>query len=111
MAKLYFYYWRKRVFRGVSKWLFLSLFSGRLRKLVSGCIRTRYRRHDTGCLCPTSDKHRYHQPRTLNQAATQGGGTSIGPIGFLSSFDARPGAWGISRRMGCPPMRTSPMGP
>ncbi|MEA0622757.1 hypothetical protein VDP97_19065, partial [Xanthomonas campestris pv. campestris] len=25
---------------------------------------------------PTSGKHRYHQPRTLNQAATQGGGTS-----------------------------------
>ncbi|WP_425525625.1 SymE family type I addiction module toxin, partial [Xanthomonas campestris] len=24
----------------------------------------------------TSGKHRYHQPRTLNQAATQGGGTS-----------------------------------
>ncbi|WP_274509793.1 IS3 family transposase [Xanthomonas campestris] len=34
------------------------------------------RRHDPGCLCPTSGKHRYHQPRTLNQAATQGGGTS-----------------------------------
>ncbi|MFS8483515.1 hypothetical protein EIP99_00060, partial [Xanthomonas campestris pv. raphani] len=27
--------------------------------------------------CPTSGKHRYHQPRTLNQATTQGGGTSI----------------------------------
>ncbi|MEA9491767.1 hypothetical protein, partial [Xanthomonas campestris] len=26
---------------------------------------------------PTSGKHRYHQPRTLNQAATQGGGTSL----------------------------------
>ncbi|MEA9673098.1 methyl-accepting chemotaxis protein, partial [Xanthomonas campestris pv. raphani] len=26
---------------------------------------------------PTSGKHRYHQPRTLNQAATQGGGTSV----------------------------------
>ncbi|MEA9737342.1 hypothetical protein VDF55_21000, partial [Xanthomonas campestris pv. raphani] len=25
----------------------------------------------------TSGKHRYHQPRTLNQAATQGGGTSL----------------------------------
>ncbi|MBV6840668.1 hypothetical protein, partial [Xanthomonas euvesicatoria] len=25
---------------------------------------------------PTSGKHRYHQPRTLNAAATQGGGTS-----------------------------------
>nr|MDM7672845.1 hypothetical protein [Xanthomonas campestris pv. campestris] len=24
----------------------------------------------------TSGKHRYHQPRTLNQAATQGGGAS-----------------------------------
>ncbi|MBB3924169.1 hypothetical protein FHR65_004485, partial [Xanthomonas arboricola] len=31
---------------------------------------------DAGCVCPTSGKHRYHQPRTLNQAATQGGGTS-----------------------------------
>ncbi|MEA9837934.1 LysR substrate-binding domain-containing protein, partial [Xanthomonas campestris pv. campestris] len=28
---------------------------------------------------PTSGKHRYHQPRTLNQAATQGGGTSEKP--------------------------------
>ncbi|MGQ5243044.1 hypothetical protein ACULL0_04375, partial [Xanthomonas arboricola pv. corylina] len=27
-------------------------------------------------LCPTSGQHRYHQPRTLNPAATQGGGTS-----------------------------------
>ncbi|MBV7291719.1 hypothetical protein, partial [Xanthomonas vasicola] len=26
---------------------------------------------------PTSGKHRYHQPRTLNAAATQGGGTSV----------------------------------
>ncbi|WP_228735194.1 type IV secretory system conjugative DNA transfer family protein, partial [Xanthomonas euvesicatoria] len=28
---------------------------------------------------PTSGKHRYHQPRTLNAAATQGGGTSVPP--------------------------------
>ncbi len=27
-------------------------------------------------ICPTSGKHRYHQARTLNPAATQGGGTS-----------------------------------
>uniref|UniRef100_UPI001E4E4446 hypothetical protein n=2 Tax=Xanthomonas citri TaxID=346 RepID=UPI001E4E4446 len=33
-------------------------------------------RHDAGCVCPTSGKHRYHQPRTLNPTATQGGGTS-----------------------------------
>ncbi|MEQ7756369.1 hypothetical protein ABQ129_14250, partial [Xanthomonas sp. WHRI 8370] len=32
---------------------------------------------------PTSGKHRYHYPRTLNQAATQGGGTSLEQLGFV----------------------------
>ncbi|AAM38773.1 IS1389 transposase [Xanthomonas citri pv. citri str. 306] len=34
-------------------------------------------RDDASCLRPTSCQHRYHQPRTLNPTATQGGGTSV----------------------------------
>ncbi|MCC5099483.1 IS3 family transposase, partial [Xanthomonas campestris] len=36
---------------------------------------------------PTSGKHRYHQPRTLNQAATQGGGTSAAANLLDRQFD------------------------
>ncbi|MEA9884228.1 hypothetical protein VDG05_07715, partial [Xanthomonas campestris pv. raphani] len=39
---------------------------------------------------PTSGKHRYHQPRTLNPTATQGGGTS--PVTSAAADSKRYGA-------------------
>ena len=49
-------------------------------RIQRGPTQESNRPHDAGCLCPTSGKHRYHHPRTLSQAATQGRGTSPVPM-------------------------------
>nr|WP_301948918.1 transposase [Xanthomonas fragariae] len=47
------------------------------REYKRGPTQKSNRQHDAGRLCPTSGKHRYHQARTLNPAATQGGGRRL----------------------------------
>ncbi|WP_238533150.1 hypothetical protein, partial [Xanthomonas phaseoli] len=46
-------------------------------------------RHDALRVCPTVGQRRYHQPRTLNLAATQGGGTSKSDQFFLNASKRR----------------------
>ncbi len=60
-------------------------------RIQRGPTQESNRRHDAGRLCPTSGKHRYHQARTLNPAATQGGGTSIPRTRDGLSFENDPG--------------------
>ncbi|WP_237716792.1 hypothetical protein, partial [Xanthomonas phaseoli] len=45
--------------------------------------------HDALRVCPTVGQRRYHQPRTLNLAATQGGGTSKSDQFFLNASKRR----------------------